>query len=142
MMVRPFFACSVATLTHLLKEESLTEGESEGTQQLVRTLLELERSRGQAVGHLLSSAITLDCNDKLVRHGSLLPSMALPSALATEAYQLPFDPAGSSMFDMSLPALLERAGEVAAQRRQQSLEEALVKMAKGAKSQRPLGCDQ
>ena len=56
--------------------------------------------------------------------------MTLPSALATEAYQLPFDPDGSSIFGTSLPALLERAGKVAAQRRQQSLEEALVKTEK------------
>ena len=57
----------------------------------------------------------------------------LLSVLETEAYQLPFDPAGSGVFGDSLPALLERAGEVAAQRRQQSLEEAFVKTAKGAK---------
>ena len=98
-------------------------------------VLELECSRGRAISHLLSSAIMLDCNIKLVRRNLLLPSMVLPSALATEAYQLPFDSALSNVFGMSLPALLERAGEVAAQRRQQSLEEALVKTMNGAKGQ-------
>ena len=85
-MVGSFLDCSGATLTHLVEEASRNEGTSEGTRQLVRTVLELEHSRGWAVGHLLSSAIMLDCNVKLDRHGSLLPSMALPSALATEAY--------------------------------------------------------
>ena len=79
----------------------------------------------------------LDCNVKLARCGSLMPSMALPFVLATEAYQLLFDPTGSDVFSKSLPALLERAGEVAAQRQQQSLEETLVKRAKGAKDQQP-----
>ena len=75
----------------------------------------------------------LDCNVKLVRNGSILPSITLPSALAMEAYQLPFDPVGSSVFGDSLLALLERASKVATQRQQQSLEEALAKMATGAK---------
>ena len=49
---------------------------------------------------------------------------------------------GSSIFGEALPALLEKAGEVATQKRHQSLEEALVmsvKVAKGPKtlSQRP-----
>ena len=61
----------------------------------------------------------------------------LPSALATEAYQLLFDPMGSSVFGNSLLALLERAGEVATQRRQQSLEEALVKLEKGGQGPEP-----
>ena len=61
--------------------------------------------------------------------------MAVPSALATEAYQLPFDPARSSVFSTSLPALLESADKVATQRRQQLLEEALIKMVKGAERQ-------
>ena len=86
---------------------------------------------------MLSSAITLDCNVKLVQRDVLLPSLMLPFALATEAYQLPFDPMGSSVFGDSLPTLLERAGEVAAQRQQQSLEEALVQSVKGAKGQKP-----
>ena len=72
---------------------------------------------------------------KLVRHGVLLPLLMLPSAMATEAYQLPFVTMGSSVFGDSLPALLERAGEVATQRQQQSLEEALVQSAKGDKGQ-------
>ena len=100
-------------------------------------LLELEHSRGWAVGHLLSSAIILDCNVNLVRHGALLPFLMLPSALATEVYQLPVDPSGSCGFGNSLLALLERAGEVATKKRQQLLEEALVKSAKGAKGHKP-----
>ena len=106
-----FLDCSGATLTHLLEEVILNEGASEGTCQLVGMLLELERSRGRAVGHLLSRANIMDCNLKLIRHYVLLPS-----ALATEAYQLPFDPSGSSLFGEALPALLEKAGEVATQK--------------------------
>ena len=79
-------------------------------------LLDLESSRGRAVGHVLSSVITLDCNVKLVRHNALLPSLALRSALATEAYKLPFNPSRSSVFGTGLPALLKRAGEMATQR--------------------------
>ena len=79
--------------------------------------------------HLLSSAIILDCNIKLVRCNVLLPSLALPSALATEAYQLTFDPSRFNVFGTGLPALLERAGEMAIHRRQKLLKEALVKMA-------------
>ena len=54
----------------------------------------------------------------------------LPSALATEAYQLLFDPLGSNLFG---EALMEKAGEVASQKRHQSLEEAMIKSAKRAK---------
>ena len=61
--------------------------------------------------------------------------MMLPCALATEACQLLFDLSGSSVFGEAMPALVEKAGEVATQKRHQSLEEALalVKPAKGAK---------
>ena len=76
-------------------------------------------------GHLLSSAITLDCN-KLVRHNALIPCLS-------QAYQLPFDPAGSNVFGGGLSGLLEKADEMAAQRRQRSIEEALVKSANMAK---------
>ena len=85
-MVGSFLDCSGMTPTRLREEVSLDESTSEGTRQLVRMLLELEHSRGRAVSHMLSSAITLDCNVKLVRHDSILPSLTLPSALATEAY--------------------------------------------------------
>ena len=88
-------------------EASRDEGTSVGTQQLVGTLLDLERSRGRAVGHLLSSTFTLDSNVKLVQCNALLPSLAVPSALVTEVYQLPFDPARSSVFGTDLLALLE-----------------------------------
>ena len=74
-MVGSFLDCSGVTSTRFLEEVSLNEGTSEGTRQLVGMLLELEHSRGRAVGHLLSSTITLDCNIKLVRCGSLLPSI-------------------------------------------------------------------
>ena len=46
-----------------------------------------------------------------------------------------FNPTRLSVFGTSLPTLLERAGEVATQKRQQLLEEALVKIAKVAKGQ-------
>ena len=59
-MMGYFLDCSSTTSTCLLEEVSHDEGTSEGTRQLVRMLLDLERSRGQVVGHLLSSAITLD----------------------------------------------------------------------------------
>ena len=75
----------------------------------------------------------MDCNLKLIHHGALLPSMMLPCALTIEAYQLSFDPSGSSVFGEALSALLEKAGEVSTQKRHQSLEEVLVKSAKGAK---------
>ena len=94
----------------------------------------MERSRGRAVSHLLSSAIMLDCNMKLVRRNMLIPSMALSSALATEAYQLPFNPSGSNVFGMGLSCLLEKADEMAAQRQQMSLKKALVKTARMAKA--------
>ena len=115
-MVGSFLDSSGVTSTRLLKEMSCYEGASEGTRQLVGTLLDLGNSSSRAVDHLLSSAITLDCNVKLVQRSVLLPSLALPSALATEIYQLPFDPAGSSVFGAGLSALLERAGAIAAQK--------------------------
>ena len=64
--------------------------------------------------------------------------MMLPSALAIEAYQLLFDPSGSSFFGDALLALLEKTGEVTTQKRHQSLEEVLVKSAKGAKGPKAL----
>ena len=65
----------------------------------------------------------MDCNLKLICRNVLLPS-----ALATEAYQLLLDPSGSSLhvFGEALPALLEKVGDVAIQKRHQSLEEAMV----------------
>ena len=77
---------TVPARPRLIEETSLDETASEDTRPLVGTLLEFDRSIGRAVGHLLSSTIMLDCNVKLVRHGSILPSITLPSALATEAY--------------------------------------------------------
>ena len=91
-MVGSFLDCLGATSTRLLDEAILKEGASEGTCQLVGMLLELEHCEGRrAVGHLLSSTIMMDCNMKLIHRNALLPS-----ALATEAYQLLFDPSGSS----------------------------------------------
>ena len=68
-------------------------------QRALNSLLECSLSWGiqedeQSATSFLSGAIKLDCNVKLVRHGSILPSMTLPSALAIEAYQLLFDLAG------------------------------------------------
>ena len=133
-MMGSFLDCLGAMSTCLLEEVILDKGALEGTCQLVGILLELQRSRGgQAVSHLLSSMIMMDCNLKFICRGALLPCMMLPCALATEVYQLLFDPSGSSVFDEALPALFEKAGEVAPQKRHQSLEEALVKSVKGAK---------
>ena len=70
---------------------------------------------------------------EIVLQNALLPSLMLPFALETEAYQLPFDPSGSSFFSESLPALVEKARGVASQKRQQSLEKAIIKSAKGTK---------
>ena len=110
-MIGSFLDCLDATSTRLLEEAILEEGASEDTCRLVGMLLELECSRGQAVGHLLMGAITMHCNMQLLRQNALLPSLMLPSALAVEAYQLPFDPLGSSLFGEFLPALLEKVGE-------------------------------
>ena len=71
----------------------------------------------------------MDCNIKLICREALLLSMMLPCALATEACQLLFDLSGSSVFGEALLALVEKAAEVAPQKRHQSLEEALVKSA-------------
>ena len=65
---------------------------------------------------MLSGAITMDCNMKLLRRQSLLPSLMLPSTLATEAYQLTFDPSRPSLFGKALLTLLEKEGEVASQK--------------------------
>ena len=111
-----FLDCSGVMSTHLLDEAILDEGMSEGTCRPVGMLLELEHPRGWAVGHLLSSTIMMDCNLKLIHHNVLLPSMILSCVLATEAYQLPFNPLGSTVFGVALPALLEKAGEVKTQR--------------------------
>ena len=92
MTMITFLDCSGAISTRLLEEAMLEEGASEGTCRLVGTLLDLERSQGRAVGHLLSGAITMDCNMKLLRHHALLPSLSLPQALAMEAYQLLVEP--------------------------------------------------
>ena len=105
-MVGSFLDCLGAmSIRLLLKEATLDEGTSEGTCWLIETLLEVECLRGGAVGHLLSSAITMDCNLKLIQRNALLPLMILPSALTTEAYQLLFDPSGSRFFGEALSAL-------------------------------------
>ena len=65
-MVGSFLDCSGMTSTRRLEETILEENASEGTYQLIGMPLELEHSRGRAVGHLLSSTITMDCNIKLV----------------------------------------------------------------------------
>ena len=133
-MMYSFLYCSGTTSTHLLEEAILHEGTLEGSCWLVGMLLELDCSRVRAVSHLLSSTITMVCNLKLICCNALLPSMMLLSAQATEAYQLLFDPSGSNIFGEALPTLLKKAGEVAIQKRHQSLEEAMVKSAKGSKA--------
>ena len=65
---------------------------------LTGTLLDLEHSQGQVIGHLFSIAITVDYKFKLVRRNMLLPTLALPAVLATEAYQLPFESWGRMSF--------------------------------------------
>ena len=45
-MVGSFLDCYGTTSTHLLEEVSLNEGAAQGIRQLIRTLLELECSRG------------------------------------------------------------------------------------------------
>ena len=49
-----------------------------------------------------------------------------------------FEPSGASIFVDALLALLKKAGEGATQKRHQSLEEVLVKLAKGAKGPKTL----
>ena len=64
--------------------------------QLVCALSGLsEKSWGKAAGHVLSGAIMLDANLKLIRPNAVLSSSSLPSALAKRAYHLPLEPASS-----------------------------------------------
>ena len=80
-----FLDCSGYSAIRLLQESSTDPEVSESTRQLVEALSSLEKSRGKAAGHLLSGAITLDANLKLVCHNTVLNSAALPDLVAREA---------------------------------------------------------
>ena len=80
----------------------------------------LEKSRGRATGHVLSRAITLDANLKLIRHNILLAA-SLPSTLVKEAYHLPLEPASSGLFGKGLSSILERCNKLMDKKRQQAL---------------------
>ena len=56
---------------------------------------------------MLSGAITMDANLKLVCQDSVLSAAHLPDLVAKEAYQLPFEPASSGLFGVGLSSLLE-----------------------------------
>ena len=73
-MIGSFLDCSGAVATQIRDEASQDTAASEDTIHL-ETLLDLEHSRGQMVGHLLNSAITMDCNLNLVRRHALLPTL-------------------------------------------------------------------
>ena len=91
MMIGLFLDCSGTTVTCLLEELSEDAAASEDAKCLVGTLLDMEHSQGQAVGNLLSSAIAMDLNFTLGRKYALLLTLALPTVLANEVYQMSFE---------------------------------------------------
>ena len=79
----------------LLKEVCNDKSLLEAVLKTAVALLDLEDSRGQAVDHLLNTAITCI---KLIWHNAILAGILLSAALAKEVYQLPLDPASSHVF--------------------------------------------
>ena len=69
----------------LLDEASWDPTALETTRQLVCALSGLDKSRGKAAGHVLSTAITLEANLKLIRQNAVLSASSLPAALTKEA---------------------------------------------------------
>ena len=78
-MISSFFDCSDFSANSLLDEASKDPAASETMKQLAGTL---EKSRGRAAGHVLSRAITLDANLKLIRCNAVLSAASLPNTLA------------------------------------------------------------
>ena len=91
-MIRSFLDCSGFSANGLLDEASRDPVASETTRQLMCALSGLEKSRGKAGGHMLSAAITLDANLKLIRWNAVLSASSLPALLAKEAYHLCWNP--------------------------------------------------
>ena len=73
----------------------------------VSLLFDFDTSRGQAVEHLMNTAITFDTNHKLSRRNGIISAIVLLAALATEAYQLPLDPAGYHVCGDGLSEVLQ-----------------------------------
>ena len=136
-LVGSFLDCSGRTATDLLEEASRDPATPASTKQLVDTLLDLERSRGRAVGHVLSGSVTMDANLKLLRRDAILSAASLPAGVARDAYQLPLDPSGAQVFGGGLSELLGKADKIAADKRHRSLEEAMVKTARAGKAPAP-----
>ena len=94
----------------------------------------LERSRGKAIGHVMTAAITLDANIKLIRRHSVLSASSLPAALTKEAYHLPLEPASSSLFGEGLLPILEKSDRMTEEKRQRALHKAALQSVKINKS--------
>ena len=92
------FSFAVSSINAPLKAHKLKEAESLSVP--VATMQTFE----QDACILTMVRSFLDCSS-MISTRLLDESLLLPSALATEAYQLTFDPTGSSVFGDSLPAL-------------------------------------
>ena len=94
----------------------------------------LEKSRGKVIGHVMTAAITLDANKKLIGRRSVLSASSLSAGLAKEAYHLPLEPASSCLFGKGLLPILEKSDRMTDEKRQRTLHEAALRSVKPNKS--------
>ena len=105
-LIASFLDTSGSTASKLIQDTLSKPLTVEGLEKTLRTVGDLEKFRGRAVEHLLGIASVTDANFKLVRRAELIPQLELSPQLATAAYRLPLDPAGTHLFGPGLRDLV------------------------------------
>ena len=102
-------------------------------QLALETLANFERSREEAVEHLLAQLSPLDANLKLLRRANSLPQLELQSSLRNSAYQFPFSQAGTQLFGEGLKEILALNEQLSTKGYTCTVERAVVKaLSKGS----------
>ena len=98
----------------------------EQAQVALDTLSNFEKSRGQAVEHLLAQLSLIDANLKLLRRNNALKALELPPSLLPSAYQLPLAQGGASLFGEGLSSVLALGEQLATKKHTRTMEKAVL----------------
>ena len=126
-LIGSFLDTSGATASQVVNEALEVGGLPPKIEAAFSVLADLERSRGQAVEHLLAQVTLMDANIKLVRRSDLVSQLELQPHLAQAAYQLPFDASGAFLFGDGLKEILQLGEEFLTKKHTRTVEKALVK---------------
>ena len=103
-----FLDVSGAAVSQLIQGLTQVADDPEQVRSIAKLLADLERSRGYATEHILTSAITADCNVKLVRRSALLSSAKLSESRRQQAFALPFVAQGGSLFPDAIADVIQQ----------------------------------